>query len=533
MKKSIIPIFIMSLGLLGCHSTQQQCAKKFDMGKSPEIPSSFETDKDAIMSKAYWELWNADVQKGIDARIEKFRKADASLKIDDADTSKPVEVKQVSHNFIFGAHIFNFNQLGKTQYNDIYKSLYAKDSLFNSATIAFYWRTFEFEEGKPRFETQNWDTEEFWNTIPHPKLQPHWRRPSTDQVVEFCKAKGIRMHGHPLIWGNRRWHLPEAWLFNNYANAEQKAFWKKHYRRLNPEGELTPYAREKEYQKMSMQDLEKLFGSLAKKQAELSEIRVKEIAKRYGDVIQSWDVVNESATDFSYGKLPSGDVLTKSGYGVMEANYDLNAFQLAQKYLPKKALLNINDYNMKKSFYLDQIQSLKKRGAKIDIVGSQMHLFEPKQTLDISKGAKIQTPEQVAEVMARLSKADRPIHLSEITITAAGTSDRERMIQAIVLRNLYRMWFSIENMMGITWWNVVDDCGAPGEPSYSGIFTRDMKPKPAYFAMNNLINKEWKTNLSTKVDKDGNVKFRGFKGDYEIVYTDKNGAKKTIKYNLK
>ena len=106
-------------------------------------------------------------------------------------------------------------------------------------------------------------------------------------------------------------------------------------------------------------------------------------------------------------------------------------------------------------------------------------------------------------------------------------------MQAIALRNLYRMWFSIENMMGITWWNVVDDCGAPGEPSMSGLFTRDMKPKPAFFAMNDLINGEWKTNTVRRADADGNVKFRGFKGLYEISYTDKNGNKKTIQYNLK
>lgn len=131
-----------------------------------------------------------------------------------------------------------------------------------------------------------------------------------------------------------------------------------------------------------------------------------------------------------------------------------------------------------------------------------------------------------------LSKVGCPIHLSEITITAAGTSDKERMMQAITLRNLYRMWFSVEKMNGITWWNVVDDCGAPGEPSMSGLFTRDMKPKPAFFAMNNLINGEWKTKLDAKADADGALSFRGFRGEYEISYTDKNGKQKTIKYTL-
>ena len=134
--------------------------------------------------------------------------------------------------------------------------------------------------------------------------------------------------------------------------------------------------------------------------------------------------------------------------------------------------------------------------------------------------------------MDNLSKAGKPIHLSEITVTAAGTSHIDRMKQAVALRNLYRMWFSIENMMGITMWNVVDDCGAPGEPTLSGLFTRDMQPKPAYHVINNLINNEWITNIKTKADNNGNVAFRGFKGKYEISYTDKNGKQKTITYNL-
>jgi len=77
--------------------------------------------------------------------------------------------------------------------------------------------------------------------------------------------------------------------------------------------------------------------------------------------------------------------------------------------------------------------------------------------------------------------------------------------------------------MGVTWWNVVDDCGALGEPSISGLFSRSMNPKPAYYALNNLINKEWKTNLELLPDADGNIKFRGFKGKYRIAWTDAQG----------
>ena len=545
MRKALIPMLASALALLGCASdcnnnkaiTCNKVADDLSHGftNEPRIPTSFANDTDLIMSKAYWNVWNEKVQKEIDERIEKYRKANASLKIADIDTSKSVKIKQVSHKFIFGAHIFNFNQLGKKEYNDTYKSLYG--SLFNSATIAFYWKTFEMEFDKMRFETEYWDTEEFWNNVKHAKTMPHWRRPSTDQIVEFCEQKGIRMHGHPLVWGNRRWHCPELQIFQEYAlNNEQIRTGHKCGRST---ADTAPYmAYEKTYKKIPLAEFEKRFANIADVMKERTEIRIREIAKRYGDKIHSWDVVNESARDFELGNLPSkSKKITRSLYGIMEPDYDFNAFMMAQKYLPKKALLNINDYNTNNS-YLQQIESLSKRGCEIDIVGAQMHLFNPKLTLAMSNGdfsnpqlAK-QTPTKIKEIMDNLSKSGKPIHLSEITVTAAGTSHKDRMKQAVALRNLYRMWFSIEKMMGITMWNVVDDCGAPGEPTMSGLFTRDMQPKPAYHAINNLINKEWKTNIITNADTNGNVAFRGFKGKYEISYTDKNGKQKTITYNL-
>ena len=132
----------------------------------------------------------------------------------------------------------------------------------------------------------------------------------------------------------------------------------------------------------------------------------------------------------------------------------------------------------------------------------------------------------MAERFALLSKAEKPIHLSEITITAPDNSPRGQMVQAIIMRNLYRAWFSVEKMNGITWWNVVDDCGAPGEPSISGLFTRDMRPKTAYFAMDDLVNREWRTNTKVKAEGEGErrtVKFRGFRGKYRLSWKGADG----------
>ena len=86
--------------------------------------------------------------------------------------------------------------------------------------------------------------------------------------------------------------------------------------------------------------------------------------------------------------------------------------------------------------------------------------------------------------------------------------------------------------MGITWWNVVDNCGAPGEPSVSGIFTREMEPKLVYFALDELINKEWRTNVELKADSAGQVGFRGFRGDYKFTWENVDGKVESMTAHL-
>ena len=283
---------------------------------------------------------------------------------------------------------------------------------------------------------------------------------------------------------------------------------------------------------MSLDELEQTFAHYADTLEYLYDKRIREIAEHYGDRIDSWDVVNESATDEGNGVILPGRKLCKSGYGLMPGDYPYRALKSAEKHFPAGVKLNINDYR-RQPVYARQVEELRRRGCKIDIMGVQMHLFNPKESLSIAVGKGPQNPDEVRRYLELLSEPGLPLHLSEITITAPGTDERSRMIQAIIARNLYRMWFSCERMIGITWWNVVDDCGAPGEPLTSGLFTRDMQPKPAYYALDRLINDEWTTRLTVRADKRGTVRFRGFRGSYRITWTDRSGRTQTEEYHLK
>lgn len=480
---------------------------------------------DAVMSEAYWKIWNPEIQAKIDADIEAHRKADAAWPLQ-VKSGTEVKVEQMTHAFIFGAHIFNFNQLGKDEYNEKYKAVFG--SLLNSATISFYWRRFELEEGKPRFKGEARDTAAFWNACPDPKNQPHWRRPASDPVVEFCESKGIRLHGHTLVWGNYKWQYP-PWLLEK-AGAELPF--------MKSDAHATAFADQipknmmAELKNYTPEQIAAMAPKFTRLLTEKVDQRITEIATYYKGRLHSWDVVNESATDFGLGVQIPGSPICKSHYGLMPGDYSYRAFQVAQKAFPAEVKLNINDYVTDQRYY-SQVTNLLSRGCKIDIVGAQMHLFDPKTCFALADGKPIQTPQQNWERFALIGKAGKPIHLSEITITSGDNGPKGQAIQAVVARNLYRLWFSLGPMMGITWWNLVDDCGAPGEPSVSGIFTRDMQPKPAYFALNKLINEEWKTSLSVKADAQGCVKFRGFRGMYRLTWTDSAGKTQTQTMVLK
>lgn len=161
-----------------------------------------------------------------------------------------------------------------------------------------------------------------------------------------------------------------------------------------------------------------------------------------------------------------------------------------------------------------------------------MHIFNPEESKLIADGKDILTPAKLYERLDLMSDAGRPLHVSEVTVSAPNSTDEGKQIQAEITRNLYRLWFSYPNTMGITWWNVVDGGAAPGEPSFSGLFTKDMEPKPAYFTLCELINNEWKTKLTPKIEKDNIIKFRGFKGKYRVTWKDQQGKIKSKEFYL-
>ena len=72
-------------------------------------------------------------------------------------------------------------------------------------------------------------------------------------------------------------------------------------------------------------------------------------------------------------------------------------------------------------------------------------------------------------------------------------------------------------MAGITWWNLGDGTAVKGEnEAQGGLLDNELKPKAAYRALDQLINQQWKTQTSVQTDANGQARFRGFYGKYQV-----------------
>jgi len=130
-------------------------------------------------------------------------------------------------------------------------------------------------------------------------------------------------------------------------------------------------------------------------------------------------------------------------------------------------------------------------------------------------------------VMDAYDKLNLPMHLTEITIPAYSNDPEDEALQAEIIRNLYRIWFSHRAMEGIIYWNLVDGYGYGAEPGdmsagensyYGGLLRFDMSPKPAFKVIRELFDQEWRTNLELHTAS-GDLSFRGFYGSYDIEVT--------------
>ena len=119
------------------------------------------------MSEAYGERWNPAQQARIDADVRANRMAAAVLRLPSVKLGTDVTVEQLSHDFLFGANYFVFGDLKTPEKDKRYAETFG--TLFNAATVAFYWETLDRSRASPATRGQPYE----------------YRRPPTDPVVAY------------------------------------------------------------------------------------------------------------------------------------------------------------------------------------------------------------------------------------------------------------------------------------------------------------------------------------------------------------
>ncbi|NCI45734.1 endo-1,4-beta-xylanase [Sediminibacterium soli] len=188
---------------------------------------------------------------------------------------------------------------------------------------------------------------------------------------------------------------------------------------------------------------------------------IRTMVTRYAGKVKAWDVVNEPMMDGSSGLrtntgTTTGDLFYWSQY--LGRDYALKAFQYAKAADPN-ALLFINEYNLesntaKLDSLIAYVNELKAKGAKIDGIGTQMHIGINTATSGIDNAFKKLA---ATGLKLRVSELDVRINPGDNSNFTAGPS--ELTAQA----NMYRYVLNsfLQNVPqaqrhGFTVWGVAD-----------------------------------------------------------------------------
>lgn len=266
-----------------------------------------------------------------------------------------------------------------------------------------------------------------------------------DALVAFAQKQNVKLRGHTLVWHNQ---YPK-WFFSDPSDP------------------------------MQLPSKELLFSRM--------ESHIKTIVGRYKGKVDSWDVVNEVLDDS--GNLRNSQYLKIAG----SDEYIRKAFQWAREADPN-AKLFINDYNIeytgpKQDGLYNLVKTLREDGVPIDGVGLQAHI-----------NIGFPTVNDIRNAIRRFASLGVKVQITELDMSIYGSgsepkkeADREILLeQAYKYRDLFAM-FQEEALAGnldmVVLWGLSDDrtwlnnFPVPGRTDYPLLFGKDLRAKPAYWAI--------------------------------------------------
>ena len=258
------------------------------------------------------------------------------------------------------------------------------------------------------------------------------------------------------------------------------------------------------------------------------ERRYSEIAERYASRIPTIEVTNE--LEWRNWQIPfyESEELVEYSFKLAEKYFSAN-----QLVINEHTVLCWADRGIPSDKYFSYIDANIRRGARIDAIGMQFHMFK-KQDREYEDTRPYYDPIELYRHMDLYAKFGKPLQVTEITIPAYSNSSEDEELQAEVIKNLYTIWFSHPAVEQIIYWNMVDGYAHLWDPDpekirrslgnmslgenvyYGGLFRFDMTPKPAYYVIKELFEKKWHTETQGVTSENGNATLMGFYGKYEL-----------------
>lgn len=286
---------------------------------------------------------------------------------------------------------------------------------FNSTTAPLYWSSTE-----PQPDEFNFD--------------------ASDTAVDIAEANGLRLRGHPLVWG--RLALPE-YVNDTTDPTELRALVANH---------------------------------------------IRTIVGRYRGRIKQYDVVNEPLTlNGAAGELGNG-LENYVFLRLLGPGYIREALDLAHEADPD-AELYVNEFFVmqpgpKQDYFFELIRGLVEDGAPLHGVGFQGHITPP-----FSPQYR-PTREQIADSVRRFTALGLDVEITELDVTLEDPVNGLDE-QGVVYGDVYAGCFFTPGCRGITIWGITDKhtwirnfFRVEGAPL---MFDESYQPKPAYFAAREVL----------------------------------------------
>jgi endo-1,4-beta-xylanase len=197
-----------------------------------------------------------------------------------------------------------------------------------------------------------------------------------------------------------------------------------------------------------------------------------------------------------------------------------------------EATLIVNDYNqeydphIRQRFY-DLIAELKRREVPVSGLGLQVHPLN-----------HWLWPHEMWDTLEMYQKLDIPIHITELHQPSweqeIEGGFREGMwspkAQADFIEQMYRQCFGHPSVVSINYWGLSDRQSWIKE---CGLIEEEYRPKPVFERLKGLIKGEWLTQpFAAYTDENGEITFRGFYGNYELVIPRTARQHQTFKFHL-